>query len=111
MAGWRQAVGLAMTDEDIEKLAAIARSRSKAARRVERARILLAYVRNPRSSLSGKDSVCIIRQYSAASNGKLSCVAAPTHRLRPGQFYARFGRVENTYNPRCFTSQVMSSRW
>jgi hypothetical protein len=43
MARWRQAVGLAMTDEDIEKLAAIAPSRSEVARRVERARILLAY--------------------------------------------------------------------
>jgi transposase len=32
-----------MTDEDIEKLTAIARSRSEAARRVERAQILLAY--------------------------------------------------------------------
>jgi hypothetical protein len=47
MARWRQAVGLAMTDEDIEKLAAIARSRSEAARRVERARILLAYREKP----------------------------------------------------------------
>jgi hypothetical protein len=37
MAGWRQAVELAMTDEEIEKLAAIARSRSEAARPVERA--------------------------------------------------------------------------
>jgi transposase len=36
-----------MTDEDIEKLAAIARSRSEAARRVERAQILLAYREKP----------------------------------------------------------------
>src|SRR5436853_3848716 len=43
MANWRQAVELAMTDEEIENLAAIARSRSEAARRVERAQILLAY--------------------------------------------------------------------
>ena len=41
MARWRQAVELATTDEDIEKLTAIARSRSEAARRVERAQILL----------------------------------------------------------------------
>ena len=47
MARWRQAVELAMTDEDIEKLAAIARSRSEAARRVERAQILLAYRQKP----------------------------------------------------------------
>ena len=47
MAGWRQAVELAMTDDEIEKLAAIARSRSEAARRVERARMLLAYREKP----------------------------------------------------------------
>jgi hypothetical protein len=39
MARWRQAVELGMTDEEIGTLAAIARSRSEAARRVERARI------------------------------------------------------------------------
>ena len=43
MAGWRQAVELAMTDDEIEKLTAIAHSRSEAARRVERAQMLLAY--------------------------------------------------------------------
>jgi hypothetical protein len=37
MARWRQAVELGMTDEEIGTLAAIARSRSEAARRVERA--------------------------------------------------------------------------
>jgi transposase len=47
MAGWRQAVELAMTGDEIEKLAAIARSRSEAARRVERARMLLAYREKP----------------------------------------------------------------
>ena len=47
MAGWRQAVELAMIDDEIEKLAAIARSRSEAARRVERARMLLAYREKP----------------------------------------------------------------
>ena len=47
MARRRQAVELAMTDEDMEKLAAIARSRSEAARRVERAQILLAYREKP----------------------------------------------------------------
>jgi transposase len=47
MARWRQAIELAMTDEEIGKLAAIARSRTEAASRVERARMLLAYREDP----------------------------------------------------------------
>ena len=47
MAGWRQAVELAMTDDEIENLTAIAHSRSEAARRVERAQVLLAYRETP----------------------------------------------------------------
>src|SRR5262245_26152687 len=47
MAGWRQAVELAMSDEEIAKLAAIARARSETARRVERAQMLLSYRENP----------------------------------------------------------------
>jgi hypothetical protein len=47
MARWRQAVELGMSDEEIGTLAAIARSRSEAARRVERAQILLTYRENP----------------------------------------------------------------
>ena len=43
MARWRQAVELAMTDEEIERLVAGSRSRTEAAGRVERAQILLAY--------------------------------------------------------------------
>ena len=38
MAGWRQAVELALSDEDIAALAAISRSRTEPANRVERAR-------------------------------------------------------------------------
>src|SRR6266699_2345616 len=37
MAGWRQVIELAMTDEEIGRLAVIARSRSESASRVERA--------------------------------------------------------------------------
>src|SRR5262249_37438854 len=47
MAKWRQAVELAMTDEEIDRLAAIARSRSEPACRGERARMLLAYCESP----------------------------------------------------------------
>ena len=47
MAGWRQAVELAMTDDEIENLTAIAHSRTEAARRVERAQMLLAYRETP----------------------------------------------------------------
>jgi transposase len=47
MARWRQAVELAMTDEDIERLMVISRSRTEAASRVERAQMLLTYRENP----------------------------------------------------------------
>lgn len=47
MAGRRQAVELAMTDEEIETLTALSRSRTEPARRVSRAAMLLAYRENP----------------------------------------------------------------
>ena len=47
MAGWRQAIELALSDEDIAALAAISRSRTEPASRVERARMLLAYREDP----------------------------------------------------------------
>src|SRR3989440_1857432 len=47
MARWRQAVELAMTDAEMETLAALSRSRTEPARRVERAQMLLAYRENP----------------------------------------------------------------
>jgi transposase len=47
MAGWRQVIELAMTDEEIGRLAVIARSRSESASRVERAQMLLAYRQKP----------------------------------------------------------------
>ena len=47
MAGWRQAVELAMSEEETAKLAAIARSGSETARRVKRAQMLLGYHENP----------------------------------------------------------------
>src|SRR5262245_64698901 len=47
MAGWRQAVELAMTDEEIATLTALSRSRTEPASRVSRAQMLLAYRENP----------------------------------------------------------------
>jgi transposase len=47
MAGWRQAFELALSEEDVRKLNAVARSRTEAASRVERARMLLAYQEDP----------------------------------------------------------------
>ena len=46
MAGWRQAIELALSEEDLIGLSAVARSRAEPASRVERARILLAYWEN-----------------------------------------------------------------
>jgi hypothetical protein len=47
MAGWRQVIELAMTDEEVGRLAVIARTRSESASRVERAQMLLGYRQNP----------------------------------------------------------------
>jgi hypothetical protein len=49
MAGWRHAVQLAMSGEDIGRLTDISRSRSRTERasRVGRAQMLLAYQENP----------------------------------------------------------------
>jgi transposase len=47
MAAWRRAIELSLGDADVEKLKSIAQSRTEAASRVERARILLGYRENP----------------------------------------------------------------
>ena len=47
MAGWRQAIELAMGEDDVAALEAICRSRSELASSVERARILPAYRKDP----------------------------------------------------------------
>src|SRR5215831_13966643 len=54
MAGWWQAVELAMTDEQIAGLTAISRSRTEPASRVARAQMLLAYRENPSFCAVGK---------------------------------------------------------
>jgi transposase len=47
MAAWRQAIELAIAENDLAALGAIARSRTESASRVERARMLLAYREDP----------------------------------------------------------------
>jgi transposase len=47
MAAWRRAIELSLTDADTAKLRVMAQSRTEAASRVERARILLAYREDP----------------------------------------------------------------
>jgi transposase len=47
MARWRRAIELAMSNEEMGILTALSRSRTEPARRVERARMLLAYRENP----------------------------------------------------------------
>ena len=47
MAAWRRALELAIGEEDMATLRVIARSRNEPARRVERARLLLAYREDP----------------------------------------------------------------
>src|SRR6201994_317760 len=47
MAGWGRGVELAMTDEEIERLTVLSRSRTEATSRVSRAQMLLAYRENP----------------------------------------------------------------
>src|SRR5450631_2385106 len=46
MAAWRRAIELSLGETELEKLRMIARSRTEAASRVERARILLGYWEN-----------------------------------------------------------------
>src|SRR5215216_7434261 len=47
MAAWRRAIELSLGDADLEKLRSIAQSRTEPASRVERARILLGYWKDP----------------------------------------------------------------
>ena len=54
MAGWRRAVELTMTDEEIERLTVLSRSRTEPASQVSRAQMLLAYRENPSFFAVGK---------------------------------------------------------
>ena len=54
MAGWRQAVELAMSREELEILTTVSRSRTELASRVSRAQMLLAYRDHPSFCAVGK---------------------------------------------------------
>src|SRR3979490_3194508 len=47
MAGWRRVIKLTTTEEEMERLTALSRSRTEPASRVSRAQMLLAYRENP----------------------------------------------------------------
>jgi hypothetical protein len=65
MAAWRQALELAIGEEDMATLRVIARSRNEPARRVERARLLLAYREDPSFFLRWRRRLeCTIRPFS-----------------------------------------------
>ena len=68
MAGWRQAVALAMTGEEIEALTALSWSRTEPAGRVRGQRCCSAIGRSHRSLPWDEDLACIIRRCSAASS-------------------------------------------
>ena len=70
MATWRQALEVAMTDEDVARLTALSRSRTEPASRVQRAQMLLAYRENPSFFAVGQRVGCIIRRSNAASSGR-----------------------------------------
>ncbi len=70
MAGWRRAVELAMTCEEIERLTTLSRSRTEPASRVSRAQMLLAYREILRSVRWGKELGFTIKRFSAAWSGR-----------------------------------------
>ena len=70
MAGWRQAVALAMTGEEIVALTALSRSRTEPAGRVSRAAMLLGYREKPSFVAVGRRLACIIRRSSAAETSR-----------------------------------------
>jgi hypothetical protein len=87
MTAWRRALALVIEDEDLSQLRAIARSRTEPVRRVERARMLLAYRDDPSFFAVGRAlglhhqtvQRCVER---AVAFGPM---AALNDRLRPGK--------------------------
>jgi hypothetical protein len=58
MAGWRQAIEVVMTDEEVARLLSVSRSRTEPASRVQRAQMLLAYRENPSFFAVGQGGWC-----------------------------------------------------
>ena len=86
MAGWRQAVALAMTGEEIEALTALSRSRTRPAGQVSRAAMLLGYQEKPSFFHRGT------KTWRASSDGAAlrratmtGALAALDDRPRPGK--------------------------
>ena len=70
MAAGRQAIELAMGDEDLAALRAMARSRTEPASRVERAQMLLDYREDPSFFRWDGSWGCTIRLSNAALSGR-----------------------------------------
>jgi hypothetical protein len=96
MARWRQAIELAMKDEDIERLMVVSRSRSEAASRVERAQMLLSYRQNPLFS--------IIRRSNAVSSGRWPTHSHPPRARVPAGALGALGRRQSA--PHAFHASV-----
>src|SRR5260221_698729 len=87
MAGWRRAIELAIGEEDLAALRAIARSRTVPASRVERARMLLAYRENPSFFAVGRAVGVHHQTVQRCVERALACgpMAALDDLPRPGQ--------------------------
>ena len=79
MAGWRQAVALAMTGEEIEALTALSRSRTEPAGRVSRAAMLLGYREKPSFfAVGGVDRAGLLAQPAIDAFDHINVVAGGT---------------------------------
>src|SRR6516164_5011093 len=92
MAAWRQAMELAIGEEDVAALSVIARSRSEPARRVERARMLLAYQENPSFLRWHRLRGCTIRLSNAVLNGRWLMVRSRRSTICRGRVVSRQSR-------------------
>ena len=87
MAGWRQAVALAMTGEEIEALTALSRSRTEPAGRVSRAAMLLGYREKPSFFAVGRRLGVHHQTVQRCVERAMACgaLAALDDRPRPGK--------------------------